>query len=124
MTECLITRFLKKLAVCAFAIGVSGGIATYPARAADAWASPRKVTTIYPRGDGFTFTLDGPAIGGSPSPCGNRMFLPLAQAGNAYGAITAAIITAFSMNLNIAVAYDNATLNQCDIIINRVEVYR
>lgn len=90
------------------------------ANATEAWASHRHVTYLYPAGDGFTFGLDGDQIGANP--CGNRFFLPLSQAGDAYDAIVSTIMTAFTAGYFVDAAYDTEIPDGCNFIINLVVV--
>ena len=92
------------------------------ASAQEGWAQERKVISLYPHANGFTFVLSGARVN-IGSPCdSNRMILPLSAPN--YEAIVSSIMTAFTAGYAIDVAYDSASITSCDTIVNRVVVYR
>ncbi|MDP5278335.1 hypothetical protein Q9Q95_05305 [Sphingomonas sp. DG1-23] len=92
------------------------------ANAQEGWAQERKVVSLYPHANGFTFVLSGARVNVG-SPCeDNRMILPLSAQN--YDAIVSSIMTAFTSGYVIDAAYDTSSITSCDTVVNRVVVYR
>lgn len=92
------------------------------ASAQEGWALERKVSSLYPHANGFTFVLSGDRVNVG-SPCeANRMILPLSSPN--YDAIVSSIITAFTSGYAIDAAYDASSITSCETVVNRVVVYR
>jgi len=92
----------------------------FAANSADQWSGFRKITNIYPHADGLNFFLDGQPIG---SGCeGLRFNIPLSASN--YEVIASSLMTAFAGDMQVNVNYDDTTLSECAILINRVQVVR
>lgn len=94
-----------------------------PAEGAFVWSTSRTVINLYPEDQGLTFFVDGPTIGGSCSGTTNTRMQILTSDPN-YNAKVSAVMLAFSGQFRIQVAYDDTTLGDCAVRVNRVQVIR
>jgi len=86
-----------------------------PSYAAQQWSGFRTITSLYPNAGGFSFNLDGTPPG---TVCGGNRFFIVTSAPN-YAVIVSSLVTAFAGQMKVTVNYDDTTLANCDIVINR-----
>lgn len=110
----------KYLIACALA----SALISTSANAAIIWTTgERRIDNVYAQDDRFTIFVDGNVIGGTCSSATATRMHVLATDPN-YEAKVSALLLAFSGQLTVRIAYDDTTLSDCSVVINRFQVYR
>lgn len=87
------------------------------ANAAIVWADNRRITFLYPGGDGLIIGVNGAAVNANAG-CETDQLQILSAQGN-YQVLASALMTAFAMNLPVDIAYENTPSGNCRYVVNR-----
>lgn len=82
----------------------------------------RNVLYIYPSTTGFSFQLDGERANPDGTCEADRMTIPISASN--YDALVSSLTMAFATGKQVDANYDDATATQCEMVVNRVVVYR